>query len=161
MSAFTESWAQCKMPGPHRIDAGDQLMRDIRVQREIIVRATNEIGSLAKVIRILSDMGLNLLSVVVRTEGSETSIHLITGSQSFVRDALRKADFVVEERDVLIVELPHYPGFLCRVSEALARKEIAIDELYATVAQEGRTGLVVLNCSDNERALQALRRHCH
>lgn len=136
-------------------------MREIRMQREIIVRATNEIGALARVIRILSDMGLNLLSVVVKTEESETTVHLITESQSFARDALRKADFEVKERDILIVELPHYPGFLCRVSEALARKEIAIDELYATVPQEGRTGLVVLDCSDNARALQALRRHCH
>jgi len=136
-------------------------MREIRMQREIIVRATNEIGALARVIRILGDMGLNILSVVVKTDESETVIHLITGSQSFVRDALRKADFTVEERDVLIVELPHHPGFLCRVSEALARKEIAIDELYATVPQGTRTGLVVLTCSNNERALQALRRHCH
>lgn len=136
-------------------------MRDIRMQQEIVVHARNEVGALARVIRILDDMGLNLLSAVVKTEDAETSIHLITGSQSFVRDALRKADFEVEERDVLIVELPHHPGFLCRVSEALARKEIAIDELYATVPQDGRTGLVVFTCSNNQQALQALRRHCH
>jgi hypothetical protein len=136
-------------------------MRDIRMQQEIIVRTTNEIGSLARIIRILSDMGINLLSTVVKTDGEETSIHLVTNSQTFARDALRKADFTVEERDILVVELPHHPGFLCRVSEALARKEIAIDELYATVPYNGRTGLVVLCCSDNDRALQALRRHCH
>jgi len=136
-------------------------MREIRMHQEIIVRATNKIGALARVIRVLSDMGINLLSVVVKTDGAETAIHLVTSSQSFARDALRKADFIVEERDVLVVELPHYPGFLCRVSEALARKEIAIDELYATVPQGTTTGLVVLTCSNNERALQALRRHCH
>ncbi|HEX32577.1 MAG TPA: ACT domain-containing protein [Candidatus Acetothermia bacterium] len=136
-------------------------MRQIRIQQEIVVHAANEVGALARVIRILDDMGLNLLSVVVKTDDAETSIHLITASQSFVRDALRKADFEVEERDVLIVELPHHPGFLCRVSEALARKGIEIDELYATVPQDGRTGLVVFACSNNQQALQALRRHCH
>jgi len=136
-------------------------MREIRMHQEIIVRDTNEIGAMARVIRVLSDMGINLLSVVVKTDGAETAIHLVTSSQSFARDALRKADFIVEERDVLVVELPHYPGFLCRVSEALARKEIAIDELYATVPQGTTTGLVVLTCSNNERALQVLRRHCH
>jgi len=99
-------------------------MREIRMQQEIIVRATNEIGAMARIIRILGDMGINLLSVVVKTEGDETTLHLVTSSQSFARDALRKADFIVEERDVLVVELPHYPGFLCRVGEALARKGI-------------------------------------
>ncbi len=136
-------------------------MREIRILQEIIVLTTNEIGTLAKVIRILSDMGINILSVVVKTDGSETEIHLITNSQSFARNALRKADFNVEERSVLIVEIPHHPGFLCRVSEALARKEIAIDELYATVPLEGKSGIVVLTCSSNERALQALRPHYH
>lgn len=136
-------------------------MREIRILQEIIVLATNEIGTLAKVIRILSDMGINILSIVVKTDGSETAIHLITNSQSFARNALRKADFNVEERSVLVVEIPHHPGFLCRVSEALARKEIAIDELYATVPLEGKSGIVVLTCSSNERALQALRRHYH
>ena len=136
-------------------------MREIRRQQEIVVRATNEIGTMARMIRVLSDMGINLLSVVVKTDGAETAIHLITSSQSFARDALRKADFIVEEREVLVVELPHHPGFLCRVTEALARKGIGIDELYATVPLESTTGLVVLTCSDNELALQALRPHCH
>jgi hypothetical protein len=106
-------------------------------------------------------MGINILSVVVHTEEDGTTIHLITSSQTFAKDALRKADFVVEERDMLIVELPHYPGFLCRVSEALARKGISIDELYATVPQDGRTGLVVFTCSNNQQALQLLQRSCH
>ncbi len=136
-------------------------MREIRLLQEIIVTARNEIGALARVIRILADMGINILSVVVDTDQSETTIHLITSSQSFARDALRKADFVVEERDMLIVELPHHPGFLCRVSEALARKDISIEELYATVPQDGRTGLVVFTCSNNQQALQLLRRRYH
>ena len=161
MSVLTKPYAQCHWSDSHKIGTGDQTMREIRMQQEIIVRATNEIGAMARMIRILGDMGINLLSVVVKTEGDETTLHLVTSSQSFARDALRKADFMVEERDVLVVELPHYPGFLCRVGEALARKEIAINELYSTVPQEGRTGLVVLTCSNNERALQALRRHCH
>ncbi len=136
-------------------------MREIRLLQEIIVLARNEIGALARVIRILADMGINILSVVVDTEEDETTIRLITSSQTFAKDALRKADFIVEERDILIVELPHYPGFLCRVSEALARKDISIDELYATVPQDGRTGLVVFTCSNNQQALQLLRRSCH
>jgi hypothetical protein len=136
-------------------------MREIRLLQEIIVTARNEIGALARVIRILADMGINILSVVVDTNEGETRIHLITSSQTFARDALRKADFVVKERDVLIVELPHHPGFLCRVSEALARKEISIEELYATVPQNGRTGLVVFTCSNNQQALQLLRRNCN
>jgi hypothetical protein len=136
-------------------------MRDIRLLQEVVVFTRNEIGALARVIRILADMGINILSVVVHTEEDGTTIHLITSSQTFAKDALRKADFVVEERDMLIVELPHYPGFLCRVSEALARKGISIDELYATVPQDGRTGLVVFTCSNNQQALQLLQRSCH
>ncbi len=134
-------------------------MREIRLQQEIIVHATNEVGTLARVSRILSDLGINLLSAALMTDGDDASIHIVTSSQSFAFDALRKAELPVEERDVLVVELPHHPGFLCRISEALARKDISIHDLYATVAQGSRTGLVVLTCSNNSKALQLLRRH--
>ncbi len=134
-------------------------MREIRLQHEIIIRTANEIDALSRVSRILSDQGINLLSVALITDGEDVSIHVVTSSQSFAIEALREVELPVEERDVLVVELPHHPGFLCRISEALARKDIAIHDLYATVAQGSRTGLVVLACSNNSKALHLLQRH--
>lgn len=133
-------------------------MMDASLQREIVIRTEDRIGILADVSRLLSDMGINLLTVCVRADGEEVAIHLVTTSQTYAREALKEAGFSVEEREVVLIELPHHPGFLCRVSEALARKGIAIEDLYATVPEGSTTGLVVFQTSHNGKAVQMLRR---
>jgi len=132
-------------------------MLDAQLRREIVLTTENRTGLLAEISRLLGDMGINLLSIVVVARDEWATIRLLATSQSYALAALSEAGFQVQERDVVVVELPHYPGFLCRVSEALARKEISLDELYATVSEEGSTGVVVFSCSDNGRAVQMLR----
>jgi hypothetical protein len=132
-------------------------MLDAQLRREIVVTTENRIGLFAEISRLLSDMGINLLSIVVSVAGETAVIRLLATSQSYARDSLRQAGFNVEERDVVVIELPHYPGFLCRVSEALARKEISLDDLHTTISEEGGAEVVVFSCSDNGRAVQMLR----
>jgi len=130
---------------------------DAQLRREIVLTAENRTGLLAEIGRLLADMGINLLSIVLSAAGETAIIRLLATSQSYAGDALRGAGFSVEERDVVVIELPHHPGFLCRVSEALARKEISLVGLHVTVSEEGSTGVVVFSCSDNGRVVQMLR----
>ena len=132
-------------------------MLDAQLRREIILTTEDRTGLLAGISRLLADMGINLLSIALTADDETAVIRLLASSQSYAGDALRDAGFSVEERDVVVVKLPHYPGFLCRVSEALARKEISLTDLHATVSEEGSTGVVVFSCSDNGRAVQMLR----
>jgi len=134
-------------------------MRDVRMQKEIIVHANDRIGVLAEISRLLCDMGINLLSVRVRTEPDEerAAIHLVTTSQSYATEALEAAGFPVDERDVVVVDLPHHPGFLCRVTEALARKGISLHDLHVTVPEGSSMGTVVFACTNNHQAVQMLR----
>ena len=134
-------------------------MRDARLQSEIVIRTEDRPGVLAEVSRLLSDMGINLLAVTVRTEEENAIIRLVSTSQTYAWTALRDAGFAVEEREVVVIELPHHPGFVSRVTDALARKEIAIIDLYATVSQSAGTVVVIFSSTHNGKAVQMLRRH--
>jgi len=132
-------------------------MVSVRLCTELLIETEDRVGLLAEASRLLGDMGISLLSVVVRRHDETASLRLVTTSQTHAAEALRAAGFCVEERDVLLMEIPHHPGFLSRMGEALARKGIAINELYATVPDDASSGLVVLRCSDNRNALLLLR----
>ena len=132
-------------------------MREARLVQEIVIEDIDRIGVVADISRLLGDMGINLSAVSAAVEGESVRLRLITSSQSYARDALRDAGYTVRERDVIAIELPHHPGFLCRITEALARRELTITDLYATVPEEGDLGLVVFSCSNNLHALQLLR----
>ncbi|MCX6100185.1 MAG: ACT domain-containing protein [Candidatus Bipolaricaulota bacterium] len=134
-------------------------MREARLVQEIVIEDVDRVGVVADISRLLGDMGINLSAVSAAVDGESVRIHLITSSQSYARDALRDAGYTVRERDVIAMELPHHPGFLCRITEALARRNLTITELYATVPEDGDTGLVVFSCPNNLHALQLLRGH--
>jgi len=140
-----------------RIKKVDLAIKDAQLQHEIVLKASDRVGVLAEACGLLSEMGISLLSVGVFADDGTARIHLVTSSQSYARDALRGAGFEIEERDVVMIELPHRSGFLCRVIEALARKDISVRTLQATVSEESATGVVVFTCSNNARAVQMLR----
>ncbi len=134
-------------------------MIDARLQQEIVLRSEDRIGVLAEIACVLSEMGINLLSVRLRSIDGEAVVHLLTNSQSYAFEALQDAGFDISQRDVVILALPHHPGFLRRASEALARKDISIDDLHVSVPEEGKLSVVVLTCSNNAHAIQILRGH--
>ena len=134
-------------------------MIEAQLQQEIVVRSENRAGVLASMTRILSEMGINILAVRLYSTDTDTVVHVLTNSQTYAADALQGAGFEVAERDVILLQLPHHPGFLRRASEALARKEIVIHDLHISVPLEGKVGIVVLTTSNNAHAIQLLRSH--
>jgi hypothetical protein len=134
-------------------------MRGARLQRELVIRTDNRVGLLGEITRLLSDMGISIVSISVRAENGTVTFHLLTAVHLAARDALRRAGFLVEEREVIVLDLPHHPGFLCRVAEALARKDLDLQELYATVSDGSTKSLVVFTTSHNSKAVQMLRGH--
>ena len=132
-------------------------MIDARLQQEIVLHSEDRLGVLAGITRILSDMGINVLSVRLCPGSEKTIVYLLTNSQSYATSALRDAGYTIDQRDVVMVSLPHHPGFLRRATEALARKDILVEDLHVSVPEEGKVGIVVLSCSNNAHAIQILR----
>jgi len=132
-------------------------MPSARCVRELVIRTENRVGLVGDIARLLSDMGINILAVHVEAQGEEAAVHLITDAQLYARDALRDAEFPVEELEVVAIELPNRPGFLRKIAEALARQNLDIHYLYATAAEGTERSLVVFSCSNNGKAVLMLR----
>ncbi|HUT87171.1 MAG TPA: ACT domain-containing protein [Candidatus Heimdallarchaeota archaeon] len=132
-------------------------MIDARLQKELVIRTENRVGLIAEISRLLGEMGINFSAISVEAANSGAVLYLISNSQLYARDALRDAGFQVAEREVVMLELPNRPGELCRVTAALARKDIDIEELYATATTGSAKALVVLTCSNNGKAVLMLR----
>ncbi len=135
------------------------MLRNAYLQKQLVIETEDRMGLLAEISRLLSDMGINILVLVLQVKNSSATFHLITNSQLYARDALRDAGFQVEEREVVVLELPNRPGELCQITAALARKEIEIFELYTTVAEGSSQEMVVLTCSNNSKTVLMLRGH--
>jgi hypothetical protein len=132
-------------------------MREATVGKELVIITGNRVGVLANIARVLADQGINILAVAVFAEGEEAELHLVPDSPSYALEALRKVEFEVEERNIVLVELPHRAGFLRRITDVLARQDLDIRYLYASAFEAGHSSLVVFSCTNNAKAVTLLR----
>ncbi len=132
-------------------------MAEANIGRELVIIIPDRVGLLAEISQILAGQTINILAVCVRVGEEEAEIRLVTDAPSYALDALRKAEYAAQEREVVLVELPHRPGLLRRITDALARQDLDIHDLYATVTSDSDHSLVVLSCSHNGKAVQLLR----
>ncbi|RLE30578.1 hypothetical protein DRJ27_03060 [Candidatus Acetothermia bacterium] len=132
-------------------------VRGAVLMRELVIRTPNRVGLLADIAALLAEKGINILALYVSAREEEAEIHLLTEAQLYARKALEEAEYPVEQEEVVLLELPHRPGFLRRVTETLRRNGLDIRYLYATAPEWSGKCLVVFSCDNNGRALELLR----
>jgi len=131
-------------------------MLNARPAKEIIIRMTNEIGALGRMTKLISDKGIDLLAVSAWVEGADAVIRLVTDDPVRVLDALKAEKYAAREADAVVVDLPHKPGMLRRITDRLAEGGIDIHHLYATASAGQQESLVVFASANNDRALVLL-----
>jgi len=131
-------------------------MLKARPAREVVLQVLNDVGSLHRITRIISDKGVNLLGTSSWVHGDQAIIRLMTDDNVRVADALRAAGFSPHEGEVVATEVAHKPGMLRGLTEKLAAEGIDLHHLYATAQPGHDRCLVVFASSNNDRAIVVL-----
>lgn len=133
-------------------------MLKARQGKEIVLRTTNNIGALAAFSKIVAERGVNLLAMSAWVEDAEAVVRLVTDDTLRTMDVLRDNGYEPDERDVVLVDALHKPGMLRHLTDMLSKENIDISHLFASATIDQDVSLVVLNSSDNERAIVLLNR---
>lgn len=126
--------------------------------KEIVVRVANEIGVLDQMCRLLAETGINTLGVSGTVFANDAILRLVTTDNLRAADMLRQRHFNPQEMDCILIERPHKPGMLRRITEDLVGEGINLEHIYATAPENQAGVLMVLSTSNNERALILLNR---
>lgn len=70
---------------------------------------------------------------------------------------LSKAEYTIDSREVLKVELENRPGALAEVASKLGNKGINIEYCYGTITKKAGSKAVILDVSDLDRAMKILK----
>jgi hypothetical protein len=133
-------------------------MLEAKQGKEIVVKVRNRTGLLFDLSRLISEMGVSVLAVNGVVSGDDSVIRLVTDDNLRAKEALAAKNYVVREEDVILAELPHKPGLLKRITEALVLEEIDIRLVYGTALVGRDTCLLVLHTSNDEHALPRLNK---
>ncbi|VBB06918.1 small subunit acetolactate synthase synthase transferase acid biosynthesis iii lyase [Lucifera butyrica] len=120
--------------------------------RQISVFVENRPGTLAEVLAVLKEHGVNMRALSVADTSDFGILRLIVNEPEKVERVLRGAKFAVKTTEVLAITVEDHPGSLLGQIEKLSSAGISVEYMYAFAAAPEQEARVVLKVDDLTRA---------
>ena len=123
--------------------------------KEIIFTGENKIGELEEVAGIIKDKGVNIRAIAAWVANGKAVFKLVTSDNAKIKELL-SAKGTVEEREVVIVEMPDEVGQLQLLASKLKGAGLDLGCIYGTTCEPGKSAAIIFSANDNEKALEII-----
>ncbi len=120
---------------------------------EIFIVLENRPSTLGELCSYLAENKVNIEAIGVFQDEAK----LYVKNTNKAMKILSKADYTIDLREVLKVELENRPGALAEVASKLGNKGINIEYCYGTITRKAGRTAVILDVSDLDRAMKILK----
>jgi hypothetical protein len=135
------------------------MIKSVTIGEEVVVVTKNKIGILADVAIIMANEGVNIEALLGYEAGLTAKLLFVTNGNLRILNELKKKKYkMIKEREVVIVELSNKPGAMKLVATELKSSKIDIKYVYITSPYSGESSRMILQTSDNEKAMSLLSR---
>ena len=135
------------------------MIKSVTIGEEIVVTTRNKIGILADAAVIMANDGINIDALLGYEVGLTAKLLFITDGNLRILNELKKKKYrTIKETEVVVVELGNSPGSLKVVATELKNNKIDVKHVYITSPYRGESSRMILQTSDNEKAMSLLSR---
>ena len=135
------------------------MIKSVTIGEEIVVTTRNKVGILADTAVIMANDGVNIDALLGYEVGQTAKLLFITDGNLRILNELKKKKYkTIKETEVIVVELDNKPGSLKVVATELKNSKIDIKHVYITTPYRGESSRLILQTSDNEKAMSLLSR---
>ena len=134
------------------------MIKSVTIGEEIVVTTKNKIGILADTSVIMANEGVNIDALLGYEVGKTAKLLFITNGNLRILNKLKKKYKKIEETEVVVAEISNNPGALKVVATELKNNKIDIKYVYITSPYRGESSRMILQTSDNEKAMALLSR---
>ncbi|MGC9451208.1 MAG: hypothetical protein ACP5I4_07135 [Oceanipulchritudo sp.] len=131
-------------------------MLNVAQGKEIVLHVKNDMGILGEIARLVSERGVSIKAVSGSVEEDICTLRLITDDNLRTCDILHEHAYTPMEEQVVLLEVPHKPGMLKKMTQRLGEEGIDVRHLYATASEKDAHCLIVLRTTNDARAIVAL-----
>jgi len=117
--------------------------------RQLMIRLSNKVGSLAEVLSGVSALGINVVASCAYAIDSTVAIMFVTEDNNKAKKSLEDKGINVEEEEVILLSIDNNPGALQQITDRIAQEGIDLTFVYGSVAPESKTCLIILISKDN------------
>ena len=126
--------------------------------KELIVTASNDVGSLANVAESLGSVGVNIEAISAYGIDGKAMFRIITSDVTSAHKALSKIPNVeIKELDTLVFKMMNRPGELGKITRKLANQGVNLESLYIVSRKQDFTEIAIRpNEKDLNKAKEVL-----
>lgn len=125
--------------------------------KELTIVTPNKPGKLAQALRAVAGAKVNLIAIDSSSGYDLNMVRLVTSDTQKTKSALEKLGYQATESDVLGVTIIDQPGLLARLTSVFGKAKVNINYMYATAAVSGHEAMVILQLSDIDKGVRALK----
>lgn len=123
--------------------------------KEIVIAANNKVGELEKIARVLKEEGVNIRAISAWVFEDKAYFRLIGSDNERIQKVLGNLGSL-EEKDVIIVDMPDEVGQLFLLASVLKDNGIDLNYMYGTTSESGKSAIIVFSSSNDNKALEVV-----
>ncbi|HVN57510.1 MAG TPA: hypothetical protein VMT63_04380 [Bacteroidales bacterium] len=124
---------------------------------QLSVFLENKSGRLTEVLEVLGRENIRITALSVADTSDFGLLRIIVSDPVKAKAALKEGKFTVNITEVISVMAPDEARYYARILKILSDLDISVEYTYAF--SSGKKSVIVLRCSDNEKAIEALKAH--
>ena len=128
----------------------------IAIEKQLSIFLDNRPGMLARMCQALAHEGINIAALSISDTVDHVVVRIVVTESQKAATILQRLHAPVQEREVVVLDLPNQPGMLAKIAEQLAEAGINIEYAYCTSSSSQKMGSMVLRTSDIEATINAL-----
>ena len=124
---------------------------------QLSVFLENKSGRIAEVLEVLGRENIRITALSMADTNEFGILRLIVSEPEKAKALLKEQLFTVNISDVISVMAPDEARYYAKVLKILSDIDISVEYTYAF--STGNKSIIILRCSDNEKAINALKKH--
>ena len=124
--------------------------------QQISLFLENKPGHMNAICRTLSDAQVNIVMLSLADTQQFGIVRLIVEDWERAKDALEKAGYVVNVREVVAVTVADRPGGMTELLDVIGGAEVNIEYMYAFTFHHGQEAVLVFRFDEPDRAIAVL-----
>lgn len=124
--------------------------------KQISLFIENKPGALSAPCRILSDAGINIVTLCLADTQDFGILRLIVEKWHEAKEILESRQFVVKVTDVVAVEVDDSPGGLAKILSALEEASLNVEYMYAFTCGKNGKAILVFRFEKPDEAINFL-----
>ena len=125
--------------------------------QQLSVFLENKSGRLTEVLEVLGRENIRITALSVADTTEFGILRIIVSDPEKAKSLLKEQMFTVNITEVISVMAPDEAKYYAKVLRILSDIDISVEYTYAF--STGKKSIIVLRCSNNEKAIEALKAH--